>query len=148
MAKAATNAARAIASIDFASLNLNIADSEKRPITSPDVPRPTRDIIAELNKQVRTAAWQACLTTVADMHGNPVEAKGASWEVNDDEAARAIRVNYNLIQPDYYGNANRKASKMTLEASQDAWRQICAMLEKPEPTFTGDDAVEADDKEE
>ena len=138
MAKAAKTAP----AIDFAALNLNIVGAEKRSITNENVARPTREIIAEINAQARQAAWAAVLSAVSELHGNPVEAKGANWDVNDDEAARAIRVNYNLIQPDYYGNANRKQVRMTLEASQDAWRQICEMLEKPEPVFSNDETAD------
>lgn len=129
MAKAAT--------LNFAGLNLNISQAESRtPVTASAVARPTREIIATLNDSARKAAWQAVLATVAEMHDKPVDAKGSDWLVNDDEAARAIRVNFNLIQPDFYGSANRQAQKMTKEASEDAWRQICEMLDKPAPTFT------------
>jgi len=136
--------AKAAVKIDFSALQLKTADADKRSITSDAVARPVRDIIAQVNESVRQAAWQACLTTVAEMYGKPVEAKGANWDVNDDEAARAIRVNYNLIQPDFF--PSRKVKKMDKEGSQMVWKQIFQMLNGPdaEPTFS-DTSDEQDD---
>ena len=122
--------------LNFAALTVTTTDADKRSITSETVARPTRDIIANLNEAGRKAAWQGIIQTVADMHGKPVEAKGANWDVNDDEAARALRVNYNLVQPDFF--PSRKVRKMDKAASRELWTQICTMLEKPEPTFKDD----------
>ena len=122
--------------LNFAALNVTTTDADKRSITSEAVARPTRDIIAQINENGRKAAWQAVIQTVADMHGKPVEAKGANWDVNDDEAARALRVNYNLIQPDFF--PSRKVRKMDKPASRQLWSQICEMLEKDEPNFSDD----------
>lgn len=128
MAKANLNA------LDLSALSFETVGSDKRVVTSDAVARPVRDIMAEINTSVRRNAWAATLQTIASMHDQSVEAKGAAYEVNDDEAARAIRVNYNLMQPDYY--PSRKTRKMTLEASQKAWTQICEQIGKPAPTFT------------
>ena len=68
--------------LNFAALNVTTIDADKRSITSEAVARPTRDIIAHINEAGRKAAWQAVIQTVADMHGKPVEAKGANWDVN------------------------------------------------------------------
>lgn len=125
--------------INFAKLRVQVSEAESRtPITSEKVKRPVQAIVAEIHKSVRESIWQQALQTITEMHGKPVDAKGASWLVNDDEAARAIRVNYNLIQPDYFENG-RKTQKMTKEQSQDLWTQIAAMMEKPEPVFSTDD---------
>lgn len=128
--------------LNFAALTVTTVDSDKRAVTSATVQRPTRDIIAHLNESARQHAWQGVITSVAGLHGEMVEAKGANWVVNDDEAARALRVNYNLIQPDFF--PSRKVRKMDKPASRDLWTKICEMLEKPEPTFA-DDADEQDD---
>ena len=125
--------AKAIA-LDFSKLNATVVDTDKRSITSDAVQRPTREIIGEIHANVRSAVWQTALQTIAAMHGNPVYAKGSNYDVNDDEAARAIRVNYNLLQPDFY--PSKRAKKMTKESSQALWAQICEMMDKPAPTFT------------
>lgn len=127
--------------LNFAALTINTVDADKRAITSPNVARPTRDIIAHMNEAGRKAAWNAVIQTVADMHGKPVEAKGANWNVNDDEAARALRVNYNLIQPDFF--PSRSVKKMDKPASRALWTQIAEMLEKDTPVFSDD----SDDKD-
>ena len=133
MAKAAT--------LNLSALSIKTVDADKRAITSSAVQRPTRDIIAQMNEAARAAMWGATLQTIADMHGKPVEAKGANWNVNDDEAARAIRVNYNLIQPEFF--PSRQVRKMDKAASRELWKQICAQLEKDEPQFS-DDSDEKD----
>lgn len=120
--------------LNISALSINATDAEKRIITNDSVVRPVRDIIATVNEASRQAAWASVVETVAKMHDKPVEAKGSNWKVNDDEAARALRVNYNLIQPDYF--QNRKALKMTEKASQDVWAQICEQLGKDEPKFS------------
>lgn len=125
--------AKAIA-LDFSKLNATVVDTDKRSITSDAVQRPTREIIGEIHASVRSAVWQTALQTIAAMHGNPVYAKGSNYDVNDDEAARAIRVNYNLLQPDFY--PSKRAKKMTKESSQALWAQICEMMDKPAPNFT------------
>lgn len=119
--------------LNLSALNISTVDSEKRSVTSPAIVRPARDIVAAMHEQVRQAAWAATLNTVAGMYGKPVEAKGSNWEVNHDDAARAIRVNYNLIQPDYF--PSKRSSKMDMQGSRDVWTQICAQLELPEPIF-------------
>ena len=128
--------------LNFAALTVTTTDSDKRAVTSKQIDRPTRDIIAVVNEAARKAAWNGLIQAVAELHGEMVEAKGANWVVNDDEAARSLRVNYNLIQPDFF--PSRKARKMETEASQQLWAQVCAMLEKPEPEFT-DTTDEQDD---
>ena len=128
--------------LNFAALTVTTTDSDKRAITSKQIDRPTRDIIAVVNEAARKAAWNGLIQAVAEMHGEMVEAKGANWVVNDDEAARSLRVNYNLIQPDFF--PSRKQRKMEKEASQQLWAQVCAMMEKPEPVFT-DTTDEQDD---
>lgn len=111
--------------LNMSALKVKTIDTDKRSITSASVVRPTREIIAQMNEQARQAAWQGVLQTIADMHNKPVEAKGANWDVNDDEAARAIRVNYNLIQPDYF--PERKTLKMDKQGSRELWTQIFQM---------------------
>lgn len=141
-ATAAAKPALNLSALNFGSIG--VADSRK-PITSKDVVRPTRDIVAEVHAAVRGAIWRAALETIASMHGESVEAKGAKWEVNDDETARAIRVNYNLLQPDYY--TDKRVRKMDLATSQEVWTQICEQLGKDAPTFTDSDDSKDDDKE-
>lgn len=110
-----------------------VATDTRTPVTSTAVVRPTRDIVAGLHERVRKAAWAATLQTVADSYGKPIEAKGSDWIVNHDEAARAIRVNYNLIQPDYFPKKIQR--KITQEQSQMIWTQICEQLGKGTPEF-------------
>lgn len=140
--------AKAKAAINLAALNLgNIGTADnKRTITNDKVIRPTRDIVANIHEAVRANAWRVALETIADMHGKNVEAKGANWIVNDDEAARAIRVNYNLIQPDYY--TDRRIRKMDTATSKEVWTQICEQLEKNPPVFSEmEEEKDSDDKE-
>ena len=120
--------------LNISALSINATDAEKRIITNDSVVRPVRDIIATVNEASRQAAWASVVETVAKMPDKPVEAKGAHWKLTDDEVARALRVNYNLIQPDYF--QNRKALKMTEKASQDVWAQICVQLGKDAPRFS------------
>lgn len=128
--------AKTLPALNFAALTVTTTDAEKRSITSEAVARPTREIIAHLNEAGRKAAWQGIIQAVADMHGKTVEAKGANWDVNDDESARALRVNYNLIQPDFF--PSRKVRKMDKPASRQLWTQVCEMLEKEAPNFSDD----------
>ena len=122
MAKANTGFA-----LNMAKLSVKAVDTEKRAITSEKVQRPTRDILAAINADVRAKAWEATITSVANAHGERVDAKGAVWIVNNDEAARALRVNYNLIQPEYFTGDERKTVKLDKQGSRDLWTQVFQM---------------------
>ncbi|MRY60672.1 hypothetical protein GKD59_22870, partial [Parabacteroides distasonis] len=91
MAKAAIN-------LDLSKIAVNTVDSDRRVITSESVQRPVRDILATVNAGARQAAWNALVADVIGMRGETVEAKGASWAVNDDEIARSLRVNFIIMQ--------------------------------------------------
>ena len=64
------------------------------------------------------------------MRGETVEAKGASWAVNDDEIARSLRVNYNIMQA--------QGTKMDKAGSRKFLTDILAQLEQDAPVFKDD----------
>ena len=75
--------------LDLSKIAVNTVDSDRRVITSESVQRPVRDILATVNTYARQVAWNALVSNVIGMRGETVEAKGASWAVNDDEIARS-----------------------------------------------------------
>lgn len=109
--------------LNFAAISINAGTADSRtPITSEKVARPLREIVATLHESARQAAWQAVMQSIAEMHGERVEAKGAIWLVNDDECARALRVNYNLIQPEYF--PSKVVRKMDKAKSREVWTAL------------------------
>ena len=121
--------------LDLSKIAVNTVDSERRVITSESVQRPVRDILATVNASARQSAWNALVADVISMRGETVEAKGASWAVNDDEIARSLRVNYNIMQA--------QGTKMDKAGSRKFLSDILAQLEMPEPVFK-DDSDESD----
>ncbi len=121
--------------LDLSKIAVNTVDSERRVITSESVQRPVRDILATVNASARQSAWNALVADVISMRGETVEAKGASWAVNDDEIARSLRVNYNIMQA--------QGTKMDKAGSRKFLTDILAQLEMPEPVFK-DDSDESD----
>ena len=121
--------------LDLSKIAVNTVDSERRVITSESVQRPVRDILATVNASARQSAWNALVADVISMRGETVEAKGASWAVNDDEIARSLRVNYNIMQA--------QGTKMDKAGSRKFLSDILAQLEMPEPFFK-DDSDESD----
>ena len=121
--------------LDLSKIAVNTVDSERRVITSESVQRPVRDILATVNASARQSAWNALVADVISMRGETVEAKGASWAVNDDEIARSLRVNYNIMQA--------QGTKMDKAGSRKFLSDILAQLEMPEPVFK-DNSDEAD----
>ena len=121
--------------LDLSKIAVNTVDSERRVITSESVQRPVRDILATVNASARQSAWNALVADVISMRGETVEAKGASWAVNDDEIARSLRVNYNIMQA--------QGTKMDKAGSRKFLADILAQLEQGEPAFK-DDSDEAD----
>ena len=121
--------------LDLSKIAVNTVDSERRVITSESVQRPVRDILATVNASARQSAWNALVADVISMRGETVEAKGASWVVNDDEIARSLRVNYNIMQA--------QGTKMDKAGSRKFLSDILAQLEMPEPVFK-DDSDESD----
>ena len=113
--------------LNMSKLTVKAVDTEKRAIAAEKVQRPVRDILAQINEASRMAAWAGVVQTIAEKHGQRVEAKGAIWEVNNDEAARALRVNYNLIQPEYFSGDERKTVKLDKQGSRDLWTQVFQM---------------------
>ena len=121
--------------LDLSKIAVNTVDSERRVITSESVQRPVRDILASVNADARQAAWNALVANVIGMRGEKVEAKGATWLVNDDEIARSLRVNYNVMMA--------QGTKMDKAGSRKFLADILAQLEMEEPTFK-DDSDESD----
>ena len=121
--------------LDLSKIAVNTVDSERRVITSESVQRPVRDILATVNASARQSAWNALVADVISMRGETVEAKGASWAVNDDEIARSLRVNYNIMMA--------QGTKMDKAGSRKFLTDILAQLEMPEPVFK-DDSDESD----
>ena len=121
--------------LDLSKIPVNTVDSERRVITSESVQRPVRDILAIVNAGARQAAWNALVANVIGMRGETVEAKGASWAVNDDEIARSLRVNYNIMMA--------QGTKMDKAGSRKFLTDILEQLEQDEPVFK-DDSDEAD----
>ena len=121
--------------LDLSKIAVNTVDSERRVITSESVQRPVRDILATVNASARQSAWNALVADVISMRGETVEAKGASWAVNDDEIARSLRVNYNIMQA--------QGTKMDKAGSRKFLSDILTQLEMPEPVFK-DDSDESD----
>ena len=121
--------------LDLSKIAVNTVDSERRVITSESVQRPVRDILATVNASARQSAWNALVADVISMRGETVEAKGASWAVNDDEIARSLRVNYNIMQA--------QGTIMDKAGSRKFLSDILAQLEMPEPVFK-DDSDESD----
>ena len=121
--------------LDLSKIAVNTVDSERRVITSESVQRPVRDILATVNAGARQAAWNALVADVIGMRGEKVEAKGATWLVNDDEIARSLRVNYNIMQA--------QGTKMDKAGSRKFLTDILSQLEMPEPVFK-DDSDETD----
>ena len=121
--------------LDLSKIAVNTVDSERRVITSESVQRPVRDILATVNASARQSAWNALVADVISMRGETVEAKGASWAVNDDEIARSLRVNYNIMQA--------QGTKMDKAGSRKFLADILAQLEQDAPTFK-DDSDESD----
>ena len=121
--------------LDLSKIAVNTVDSERRVITSESVQRPVRDILAQVNGDARQAAWNALVATVIGMRGEKVEAKGATWAVNDDEIARSLRVNYNIMQA--------QGTKMDKAGSRKFLTDILAQLEQDAPVFK-DDSDESD----
>ena len=127
--------AKAAIKLDLSKITVNTVDSDRRVITSESVQRPVRDILATVNAGARQAAWNALVADVIGMRGETVEAKGASWAVNDDEIARSLRVNFNIMQA--------QGTKMDKAGSRKFLADILAQLEMPEPVFK-DDSDESD----
>ena len=121
--------------LDLSKIAVNTVDSDRRVITSESVQRPVRDILATINSDARQAAWNALVSNVIGMRGETVEAKGASWVVNDDEIARSLRVNYNIMQA--------QGTKMDKAGSRKFLTDILAQLEADAPVFK-DDSDESD----
>ena len=121
--------------LDLSKIAVNTVDSDRRVITSESVQRPVRDILATINADARQAAWNALVANVIGMRGETVEAKGASWAVNDDELARSLRVNYNIMMA--------QGTKMDKAGSRKFLADILEQLEMPEPVFK-DDSDESD----
>ena len=121
--------------LDLSKIAVNTVDSERRVITSESVQRPVRDILATINADARQAAWNALVANVIGMRGETVEAKGASWAVNDDEIARSLRVNYNIMQA--------QGTKMDKAGSRKFLTDILTQLEADAPVFK-DDSDESD----
>ena len=121
--------------LDLSKIAVNTVDSERRVITSESVQRPVRDILATVNTSARQSAWNALVSSVISMRGGIVEAKGAIWAVNDDEIARSLRVNYNIMMA--------QGTKMDKAGSRKFLADILAQLEQEAPTFK-DDSDEAD----
>ena len=121
--------------LDLSKIAVNTVDSERRVITSESVQRPVRDILATVNASARQSAWNALVADVISMRGETVEAKGAIWAVNDDEIARSLRVNYNIMQA--------QGTKMDKAGSRKFLSDILAQLEMPKPFFK-DDSDESD----
>lgn len=121
--------------LDLSKIAVNTVDSERRVVTSESVQRPVRDILAQVNGDARQAAWNALVATVIGMRGETVEAKGASWAVNDDEIARSLRVNYNIMQA--------QGTKMDKAGSRKFLADILEQLGETSPTFK-DDSEESD----
>ena len=116
--------------LDLSKIAVNTVDSERRVITSESVQRPVRDILATVNASARQSAWNALVADVISMRGETVEAKGASWAVNDDEIARSLRVNYNIMQA--------QGTKMDKAGSRKFLTDILAQLEADAPVFKDD----------
>ena len=127
--------AKAAIKLDLSKITVNTVDSDRRVITSEAVQRPVRDILATVNADARQAAWNALVANVIGMRGEKVEAKGATWLVNDDEIARSLRVNFNIMQA--------QGTKMDKAGSRKFLTDILAQLEMPEPVFK-DDSDESD----
>ena len=121
--------------LDLSKIAVNTVDSDRRVITSEAVQRPVRDILATVNAGARQAAWNALVADVIGMRGETVEAKGASWAVNDDEIARSLRVNYNIMQA--------QGTKMDKAGSRKFLADILEQLEQDAPVFK-DDSEESD----
>ena len=122
-------------SLDLSKIAVNTVDSDRRVITSESAQRPVRDILAAVNADARQAAWNALVSNVIGMRGGTVEAKGASWSVNDDEIARSLRVNYNIMMA--------QGTKMDKAGSRKFLTDILAQLEQDAPVFK-DDSDESD----
>ncbi|MTU25115.1 hypothetical protein [Parasutterella excrementihominis] len=127
--------AKAAIKLDLSKIAVNTVDSDRRVITSESVQRPVRDILATVNAGARQAAWNALVADVIGMRGETVEAKGASWAVNDDEIARSLRVNFNIMQA--------QGTKMDKTGSRKFLTDILEQLDMPEPVFK-DDSDETD----
>ena len=127
--------AKAAIKLDLSKIAVNTVDSDRRVITSEAVQRPVRDILATVNAGARQAAWNALVAVVIGMRGETVEAKGASWAVNDDEIARSLRVNYNIMQA--------QGTKMDKAGSRKFLADILEQLEQDAPVFK-DDSEESD----
>lgn len=121
--------------LDLSKIAVNTVDSDRRVITSESVQRPIRDILATVNAGARQAAWNALVADVIGMRGETVEAKGASWAVNDDEIARSLRVNFNLMQA--------QGSKMDKAGSRKFLTDVLSQLDMEPPVFR-DDSDESD----
>lgn len=121
--------------LDLSKIAVNTVDSDRRVITSESVQRPVRDILATVNAGARQAAWNALVADVIGMRGETVEAKGASWAVNDDEIARSLRVNFNIMQA--------QGTKMDKVGSRKFLTDIMAQLDMNAPVFR-DDSDEGD----
>lgn len=121
--------------LDLSKIAVNTVDSDRRVITSESVQRPVRDILAIVNAAARQSAWNALVANVVGMRGETVEAKGASWAVNDDEIARSLRVNFNIMQA--------QGTKMDKAGSRKFLTDILEQLEMDEPIFK-DDSDESD----
>ena len=116
--------------LDLSKIAVNTVDSDRRVITSESVQRPVRDILATINADARQAAWNALVANVIGMRGETVEAKGASWSVNDDEIARSLRVNYNIMMA--------QGTKMDKAGSRKFLTDILAQIEADAPVFKDD----------
>ena len=116
--------------LDLSKIAVNTVDSDRRVITSESVQRPVRDILATVNASARQSAWNALVADVISMRGETVEAKGASWAVNDDEIARSLRVNYNLMVA--------QGTKMDKAGSRKFLADILEQLEQDAPVFKDD----------
>ena len=121
--------------LDLSKIAVNTVDSERRVITSESVQRPVRDILATVNASARQSAWNALVADVISMRGETVEAKGAIWAVNDDEIARSLRVNFNIMMA--------QGTKMDKAGSRKFLTDILAQLEQDAPFFK-DDSDESD----
>ena len=116
--------------LDLSKIAVNTVDSDRRVITSESVQRPVRDILATINADARQVAWSALVANVIGMRGETVEAKGASWSVNDDEIARSLRVNYNIMMA--------QGTKMDKAGSRKFLTDILAQIEADAPVFKDD----------
>lgn len=126
--------------IDWSQIRVETTKAESRkPITSAHVQRPTREIRAQMQSQIKESLRNVIFESLLAMYGKPVYAKGANWLVDHANCAHALRVAYNT-------HLAESGEKLTTQGAREVWSQIYgkAFPDDDAPVFSDSDNSDSD----